>query len=296
MADEAADEEQPAPALPSLAALDLSTLQRRDPKLLKDNDPNSDLIEDGVYCLDAVTWEAQHQKLPIPGDGCASRLILIRGALHFEGLRDMVDELADFMKDDEKVPKTVKQGSVVGRKECTFGANYKKYGEPIPLADAPALAKLVLEYTKAVAAANPNESGGPGGPESFTGVHCNWYADGKAGVQPHQDDEPQLVKGAPIFSYTFLKNADGCAGTDPTPREFRIYNAEPLDGEKRKRGDKVGSIWLGQGDLLIMCGDMQTYFFHEVPKTSNKIYGNTQRINMTVRAFTPEAVAAVEQS
>ena len=153
----------------------------------------------------------------------------------------------------------------------------------------------MLDYTKEVAAANPNQSGGPGGPASFTGVHCNWYADGKAGVQPHQDDEPQLVKGAPIFSYTFLKNADGCVGTDPMPREFRIYNAEPLGNGKRKRGDKVGSVWLGQGDLLIMCGEMQTYFFHEVPKTNNQKYGNTQRVNMTVRAFTPEAVAAAEQ-
>lgn len=292
---EPADASEAPPALPSLHALDLGTLQRRDPKLLKDNDPGSDLLEDGVYCLDALTYEAANLKLPVPGDGCASRLILVRGALGFEGLATMVDELAEFMDAEANVPPTIKMGQVVGRKECTFGANYKKYGKSIPLADAPALAKLVLDYTKEVAAANPNQSGGPGGSVSFTGVHCNWYANSKAGVPAHQDDEKDLIQGAPIFSYTFLRNASGWTGPDPMPREFRIYNAKPLDNGKRARGDKIGSVWLGQGDLLIMAGAMQTYFFHEVPKTTHKMYSNTQRINLTVRAFTPEAAAAVEQ-
>ena len=68
-----------------------------------------------------------------------------------------------------------------------------------------------------------------------------------------------------------------------------------MSDTKREKVDKVGSIWLGQGDLLIMAGDMQKYFFHEVPKTTHKMYANTQRINLTVRAFTPEAVAAAQE-
>jgi len=280
-------------ALPPLQALNLANLQHHNAAWLRDNDPYADLLQNGVYCLDKLTWEATKGGM-FSLSGCESRLILIRGALKFDGVDAKLDELADFMMDDDKVPKTMKQGNVVGRKECTFGADYKKYGVPIPLRDAPDLAKLVLDYTRKVAEDNPNQTAGPAGPVSFTGVHCNWYADGKAGVQPHQDDEKQLIKGAPIFSYTFIRNADGSTAANPMPREFRIYNAEPLGGDKRKRGEKVGSIWLGQGDLLIMAGDMQTYFFHEVPKTNNKIYSNTQRINMTVRAFTPDAVAAAE--
>ena len=150
----------------------------------------------------------------------------------------------------------------------------------------------MLDHARSIAKANPNETGGPAGGVSFTGVHCNWYADGTAGVQAHQDDEKQLIKGAPIFSYTFLRNADSLTAAKPMPREFRIYNAKPAGNGKRIRGGKVGSIWLGQGDLLIMAGDMQTYFFHEVPKTNHKMYSKTQRINMTVRAFTPEAEIA----
>jgi alkylated DNA repair dioxygenase AlkB len=142
-------------------------------------------------------------------------------------------------------------------------------------------------------------------------VHANYYPDGKAGVALHKDDEDHIVAGMPIFSYTFLvghKNA----------RTFVIARAPILaeqesqrsdyDRKKAERAQKASisgaptkldkskfkpvpiilyRIPLGDGDLVIMQGEMQKHYTHGLPAENRKEFANAPRINLTVRAFKP---------
>jgi hypothetical protein len=114
-------------------------------------------------------------------------------------------------------------------------------------------------------------------------------------VPAHQDNEKDLDQTKPIFSYTFLK--EKVAGKKVVSRQFNVYNKDP---KQRQKGEPpiqpVARVLLGHGDLVIMSGRMQTYFWHEVPKGNEKTFANTQRINFTVRAFTAEAVANAKRA
>lgn len=95
----------------------------------------------------------------------------------------------------------------------------------------------------------------------------NWYDDGSHYIGPHSDDETQLEPGAPIFSYSF-----------GAKRKFRI----------RHLGSKAISedIELPHGTALIMYGDMQKEFTHEVVKIAGKKGREAgSRINVTFRWF-----------
>ena len=114
--------------------------------------------------------------------------------------------------------------------------------------------------------------------EYYSGVHCNLYPSGKAGVQPHADNEPHLLPGLPIVSCTLL------AGVHRA-RPFAIYLPP------RKKGaapEVVAEVLLGHGDVVVMQGRMQQAFLHGVAPTTKAEYRHAARINLTVRAFDPD--------
>jgi len=289
-------------ALPSLQNLNLSDLQKEHSKTVD----KLQAKEKGFYCLDMHALKnamAQGQVPPMHGEGCESAIYLIPGALNYPDSEPLMQEMVAFMSDTTLVPVSMSKpwNKPIARRQCTFGAHYKNFGTSFELTDqrVPQLVHRVYGDTvgliannPAVAGINPDEDVSErleAVKEVFTGVHCNFYDGGAAYVPAHQDNEPDLDRTKPIFSYTFLK--EKVAGRKVVSRQFNIYNQDP---KQRQKGEPpiqpVARVLLGHGDLLIMAGRMQTYFWHEVPKAGEKTFANTQRINFTVRAFTPEAV------
>jgi alkylated DNA repair dioxygenase AlkB len=92
----------------------------------------------------------------------------------------------------------------------------------------------------------------------FNAVLCNLYRDGNDSVGLHADAEPEM---GPIIASVSL-------------------GAERLFRLKRKDGSVAFAKALPNGSLLIMAGETQQNFKHEVPKQPRI---TTPRINLTFR-------------
>ena len=104
-------------------------------------------------------------------------------------------------------------------------------------------------------------------PVVFNQVLVNYYMNGLHYIGKHSDDERQLTPGSPIFSASFGQE-----------RIFRIRN--------KKDSSIVKDIIMKDGTFLLMCGNMQKEFSHEVPKVmGNKGTSMKPRINVTFRMF-----------
>jgi alkylated DNA repair dioxygenase AlkB len=247
-----------ASGLPNLSHLNVLTAERQPRRALS----ASERAEDGLYCLD--------KRNDI--DPCRSYVVLKRAAI--ATTPQEFDEAEAFFRDN--LPPSFKfMTATVTRQQCTFGRvpykKYKLFDEPERW---PALVHRVIAATQAFA----TQLGVPE-PSEYDSVHGNYYPDEGASVMAHSDDEPQLVPGAPIFSYTFLKDDDNARA-----REF-VIKAKP----KKDHIDKTTGgikIRLESGDLLVMAGDMQADFVHELPKLKGQPEGvYAPRLNFTVRRF-----------
>jgi len=93
----------------------------------------------------------------------------------------------------------------------------------------------------------------------------SWYENGAHYIGPHSDDTKQFEKEtSPIFSFSF--------GAE---RKFVV---------KSKKGDEKYQIKLKDNTCIIMGGEMQKYYTHEVSKQSVNVIKNG-RINITLRSF-----------
>ena len=244
------------PDLPNLSGLNLNPRKAlRNPKAV-----------DGVYCLDK-------EDSVLEAD-CGSKVLLFRNALPITG--EEFEEAVDFMCN--KVEDDFSMGHTVPRKQCTFGkVQYKRYQLKKPNEEKwPSIVDRVLEATKQFALQLGIEN-----PDEYNAVHANYYKDGSNSVQPHTDAEEQLVRGVPIFSYTYI-----IANNEKLARGFQIYKLKKDNEEDNKRVEGKGQladITLYSGDLLIMMGDMQEYFTHGIKKVKNRTIG--ARLNFTVRQF-----------
>jgi alkylated DNA repair dioxygenase AlkB len=218
---------------------------------------------DGHYCLD---------------DACESSVLILRGALA-ASLSDTT-ELQTYMTDDKLVPRTpnpMNRTTNLLRKQATFGAEYafanqKNTIVPGPSNEWPRVVSDALTLAKDIVAIKGIDT------KYYSGVHCNLYPSGKAGVMPHADNEPHLIPEFPIVSCTLL------AGVRKE-RPFDIYRPPHTKGAAP---EVVAKILLGHGDVVVMQGKMQQYFLHGVAPAKKKEYENAVRINLTVRAFDPD--------
>lgn len=96
---------------------------------------------------------------------------------------------------------------------------------------------------------------------SFNSVLLNLYRNGKDSVSWHADDERELGVN-PIIASVSLGAS----------RKFSFKHRT----DKNKRCDLV----LGDGDLLVMRGQTQVHWLHQVPKTSRPV---GERMNLTFR-------------
>ncbi|WP_026950279.1 alpha-ketoglutarate-dependent dioxygenase AlkB family protein [Algoriphagus mannitolivorans] len=97
--------------------------------------------------------------------------------------------------------------------------------------------------------------------ETFTHVLCNLYRDGQDSMGWHRDNEPILGPEPCIASLTL-----------GAPRVFQLRNYQT-------KKDKI-DLLLQHGSLLIMKGQSQQVWEHQVPKTKKVA---TPRINLTFR-------------
>ena len=99
---------------------------------------------------------------------------------------------------------------------------------------------------------------------TFNSVLANYYRDGKDSVSWHADDEAELGSQPLIASLSFGET-----------RRFSLRH-------KTDRSLPVQHIELEGGSLLVMAGETQRYWHHQLPKTRHSITG---RINLTFRSI-----------
>ena len=96
----------------------------------------------------------------------------------------------------------------------------------------------------------------------FNSVLLNLYRSGNDGVSWHQDNEPELGCHPIIASVSF--------------GETRVFQLRHRNNRVIPRLD----IPLSTGSLLIMCGETQQHWQHQIPKTKRAV---EPRINLTFR-------------
>jgi len=94
----------------------------------------------------------------------------------------------------------------------------------------------------------------------FNCVLANWYRDGSDGMGMHADDEPEIGP-RPVIASVSLGST----------RRFSF---------KHLRSGERSELMLEPGSLLVMAGDTQQHYHHELSKTRKPIGG---RINLTFR-------------
>lgn len=98
----------------------------------------------------------------------------------------------------------------------------------------------------------------------FNSVLINLYRNGRDSVSWHSDDEPELGINPAIASVSF-----------GATRRFQLRHKSNKDLETLE-------IALSHGSLLLMKGETQHFWKHQVPKTSRVL---SERINLTFRVI-----------
>lgn len=99
--------------------------------------------------------------------------------------------------------------------------------------------------------------------QCFNHVLVNWYENGNDYMGPHSDDAPILVPDAPILSISL--GAERTFVVRDKQRTIRLR------------------LRMLSGSYLLMGGQMQRYYTHEVPKEP----GSGRRINISFRLTCP---------
>lgn len=107
----------------------------------------------------------------------------------------------------------------------------------------------------------------------FNAAFMNRYDGPRQSLGMHSDNEPDLVRGAPIASCSF-----------GATREFRIMRR---DDESQK-----WSLNMADGCFIVMAGEMQRHYLHSVPPGGDA----GTRINITFRCIHPrQSLAALSE-
>lgn len=96
----------------------------------------------------------------------------------------------------------------------------------------------------------------------FNSCLLNLYHDGREGMGWHSDDEKSLVRNSCIASMSF--------------------GAERKFSFRHKQTKETVSVMLESGSLLVMAGETQAHWQHQLPKSAKVA---TPRINLTFRTM-----------
>jgi len=190
----------------------------------------------------------------------------------------LFESCTDVLKRMPQTPNPMNPRTFLRRRQGTFGAAYDFGSQTSPQVggdDEEKWPELVRRVLRDARERDPT-------PETLNAVHANYYPDG-AGVGKHNDKDGPFDHSKPIYSYTFLSDAS-------RPRDFLIYDArreKNKDGsKKRAREDEVYRAYtLEHGALLIMHGEMQSEFKHEIKSLPKSKFAKRPhvRLNFTVR-------------
>ena len=97
--------------------------------------------------------------------------------------------------------------------------------------------------------------------ETFNGVLLNLYRDGRDSMGWHSDDEPEL-------------------GIEPVIASVSLGQERNFQFRRRENHAEKVSLVLPHGSLLVMLGDSQLKWQHQIPKSSRSMQ---PRINLTFR-------------
>lgn len=106
----------------------------------------------------------------------------------------------------------------------------------------------------------------------FNSVLVNCYRDGNDSVAWHSDDELELGRNPPVASLSL--------GAE---RQFQLRHRFNKSLDARK-------LTLAHGSLLMMSGELQHYWHHQIPKTKKAV---GERINLTFRYVFPKTEGAL---
>lgn len=112
----------------------------------------------------------------------------------------------------------------------------------------------------------------------FNGLLVNWYQDGNHYIGAHSDSESDLVAGSPIYSFSYGQERDFIIRPKVVDDEWIAFR-----NHNKLKEDRI-VLALPGNSLVIMGGQMQTYYKHEVPKRALSTAPNP-RINITIRHF-----------
>lgn len=136
-----------------------------------------------------------------------------------------------------------------GDNNKTYAFSGKKY-DPNPWTPELILIKQRVEQAAGIA---------------FNSVLLNYYRNGNDSVAWHADDEPELGVNPVIASVSF--------------GQIRRFDVRHKNNHKLKY-----SVELENGSLLLMKGDLQHNWEHQVPKSTRPL---KERINLTFRVIGP---------
>lgn len=109
---------------------------------------------------------------------------------------------------------------------------------------------------------------------AFDEILLNWYSNGENYIGSHSDDETSLRKGSPIVTITLCDTEDLSI-----LRKFRIRSKD----ESKK---VVKDVLTSNGMVLVMGGDFQKEFKHEIVKMTGEVAKKAApRISITLRQF-----------
>ncbi len=143
----------------------------------------------------------------------------------------------------------------VRRRTCAFGEagrSYRYSGIERRAETWPELLWPVVERVRSLCATR------------FDFALANLYPDGEAALGKHADDERDIVAGSAIAGLSL--------GAE---RDFVLYRKGP-------RGERVASVALAHGSLVVMWGTTQQHFVHAVPARKRVV---APRVSLTFRAL-----------
>jgi alkylated DNA repair dioxygenase AlkB len=95
----------------------------------------------------------------------------------------------------------------------------------------------------------------------YNAVLLNYYRNGNDSMGYHSDDEPEL-------------------GINPIIAILSLGQTRKLQMKKKKSSDRSLNFVLQNGDLFIMAGATQHYWYHQIPKTPS---ARSPRLSLTFR-------------
>lgn len=141
----------------------------------------------------------------------------------------------------------------VPRYQKSYGRDYTFTGinhKSLPIGDL----QFILDFANSIS-------------KGYNQILINWYENGLDYIGPHSDDERELIPNSSIFSISLGES-----------RKFRIREKYT----KKIIEDTV----LNNGNIIIMGGNFQKSFTHEIVKVSGKKGMSVgRRINITLRKF-----------